>query len=356
MNIELFEHGLDAYQASFFSYVFDALKQEAGAVENGKPRPVPKVMKPREMTSAWADFGGKLVFFDMSDHLFVYDIPALEKCDLYFKTNLHRGMQDKVLEQEKVSALADKVRPFFSFAGELDQFRADSLPNRLLSIGRREQYDVCHIVGVYENLLAQQEESVFERGGTPSPNDYHFWIRYHTNVALKEAGINGYYRLTSRHNPGAEHEGLIHPNLSLRQYMQKLLASRFTVINTLPHALLPWKATESLAMKRPIIIERSPLVEIPDAFALVEGDHYLAWLPEAGTFDLSRDMDDVRAYRVLNPLTLDYIQERAEWLRKKLEDRALVKHMQEAAAVYAGEKLSKRNVAEYLAGEVEQSG
>ena len=75
-------------------------------------------MKPREHSSAWAKFDGHLVFFDFSDHVFLYDIEALKKCDVYFKANLHRGVARKVLEKTGSQEHDSKILPFVWFAGK----------------------------------------------------------------------------------------------------------------------------------------------------------------------------------------------------------------------------------------------
>ena len=58
-----------------------------------------------------------------------------------------------------------------------------------------------------------------------------------TAKQLQQAGVDGYYRLTSRSNRELEDGRLIFPNLTENSYIRKMLASQFTVINTLPHAI-----------------------------------------------------------------------------------------------------------------------
>ena len=82
-----------------------------------------------------------------------------------------------------------------------------------------------------------------------------------------------------------------------------MVDSRFTMINTLPHALLPWKASESLMLGRPFIVERSPLVEMPEPFQLRPNVHYLEMFPGFGDFDDNADIEDPHSYRILDRLT-----------------------------------------------------
>ena len=84
------------------------------------------------------------------------------------------------------------------------------------------------------------------------------------------------------------------------------------MINTLPHALLPWKASESLMLGRPFIVERSPLVEMPEPFLLRPNVHYLEMFPGFGDFDDNADIEDPHSYRMLDHLHLDQFREGAE--------------------------------------------
>lgn len=98
MEIELFEPAL-VQEKGFFNYLFFVLIHIKCAKLITEPRPLPRLMKPREHSSAWARFDGHLVCFDYSDHIFLYDIDALKKCDVYIKANFHRDLTRKVLEK-----------------------------------------------------------------------------------------------------------------------------------------------------------------------------------------------------------------------------------------------------------------
>jgi hypothetical protein len=313
------------------------------------------MVKPREHASAWARFDGHLVFFDFSDHVFLYDAKALKKCDVYFKANLHRGVTCKALEKVDCQEHESKILPFIWFGPNLEAYRPDFFLNRLMFLGSKPVHDVCNIVGVYENYRAKGEKSVFVSGG-PSidPAHYHFWMRYHVQQALREAGLSGYYRLTSRGNRDIEDNQLVFPNLSERKFMQAMIKSRFTMINTLPHALLPWKASESLMLGRPFIVERSPLIEMPEPFKLRVNVHYLEMFPWFGDFDDKAAIDDLHSYRILNRLHLDRFREGAEKIAVAVKDHELVEYMTEQVRQYSATILTPGFVADFVCEQVEK--
>lgn len=355
MKIELFEPSL-AREKGFFRYLFRALIHHTGARLLSDPRPLPRLMKPREHSSAWARFDDHLVFFDFSDHVFLYDIEALKRCDVYFKVNLHRGVACKVLERAGSQEHESKILPFVWFAGNLESYRPDSLLNRLMHFMTKPVYDVCNVVGVYDNYLARDEKSVFAGDGPPvDPARYHFWMRYHVQQALRDVGVSGYYRLTSRGNRNIEDNQLIFSNLSERKFMQTMIESRFTMINTLPHALLPWKAGESLMIGRPFIIERTPLVEMPEPFQLRPNVHYLEMFPGFGNFDNKANLEDPKSYRVLDRITLNQFREGAEKIAAAVMDRSLTNFMTEQVRQFAATALSPGFVANFVCEQVEKS-
>jgi len=348
MRIELYQPELGK-RGGFFRYFYTALMDCKSALALAGPRPLPCLVKPREHMSAWARFDGHLVFFDMSDHVFLYDGEALKLCDVYFKTNLNREITERVLRRSGLEDHICKIVPFFSFAQNLDIYRPGLARNRLARLLNRRTYDVSHVVGVYENRVRDGERSVFDGGGVSAdPSRYHFWIRYHFREAMRAAGIKGYYRLISRGNKAIEDGRLVQANLTQWAYIQKILAGRLTVINTLPHAILPWKATESLALGRPFITERSPLIEMPVPFELKPNVHYLELLPGHGQFDRQAPLEDPASYRVLQPVGLHLLAERCEWLRATLGDGTLIDHMSEQVRDYAFRVLNKGFVADFI--------
>jgi len=353
MKIELFE-ACHVKEKGFFRYLFCALIRHKNAHLVSESRPLPRLVKPREHSSAWARFDGHLVCFDFSDHMFLYDTEALKKCDVYFKANLHRGVTHKVLKKAGIREHESKILPFVWFAGNLEAYRPDSLLNRLMFLGAKPAYDVCNVVGVYDNYLAKGERSVIagDDGPPVDPARYHFWIRYHVQQALRDAGVSGYYRLTSRGNLDIEDNELIFPNLSERKFMQAMVAGRFTMINTLPHALLPWKANESLMLGRPFIIERSPMGEMPEPFRLRPNVHYLEMFPGFGDFDDKADIEDLRSYRILDRLQLDRFREGAERIAVAVKDHGLVSYMTEQVRQYSSTVLSPCFIADFICEQV----
>lgn len=337
----------------YFRHTINALLAHAGARWTDRPRPRPQIEQPRRHTSMWLECDGYPVCLDHNDHVFFYDIEALKHAAVYFKANLNWQVTDKVLRQHNLGYLRSKIMPYFFFASDpawtarrrwFDPWREWSGPRR----------DVCHIVGINSNPLAQGVRSPFLDGRTDlAPWEYHFWIRWHVSEALKRSGLSGYFRLTSRGNRALEDCRVVFPNISENRFFAAIQDCRMTMVNTLPHAVLPWKVAESFAMRRPVILERSPLVEMPEPFALVEGRHFLALLPDVGGFDTTASLDDPRSYRVLAPPDPVLLQQRMEWLREMLHDRERVRFMQQEVDSYARRSLSGTAAAEYICRTVE---
>jgi len=354
MKIEIHESELIQRKGfnGFYGFFLSALTRYKGAKPNRKPRPLPRLTAPREHESAWIQVDGHLVFFDMSDHVFLYDIEALKLCDVYFKANLNWPVTDRVLTRTEVTGHRGKIVPFMFFADQLDQYPRHRAWNTFWH-GKKRSYDVCHVTGVYMNPVRDEAPSIFLDSTAPiTPANYHFWIRYHTQKALKQAGISGCYRLTSRANKQIEDHAAVHPNMSQHEFARRIFDSRLTVVNTLPHAVLPWKATESLAMGRPLVLDTAPLIEIPAPFTLQAGLHYLELFPDIGGFDLKADLDTPSSYRILTRLTPSAFTERAIWLRRILADQAQIEAMTEAADHYARTILTKPVVADYICDQV----
>jgi len=351
MNIKLYEP--ERLNEGFFHVIYKSLMRCKGAKPVYAPRPLPRLLKPREHTSAWADFDGHPVVFDMNDHVFFYDLPALEQCDVYFKSNLNWEVTEKVLREAGKPELRQKILPFFFFSPDPARDRRFRRINWFRGLGH-SRYDVCHVVGVYKNYVMDGESSPFESPShTPiDPAPYHFWIRYHIQKAFKDAGISGYYRLTSRGNKAIEDNLIVHPNLHPWAYASHLVDGRLTMVNTLPHAVLPWKAAESLAMGRPLIFERAPLVEMPEPFGLKKNIHYLELLPEIGSFNSTAPLDSPTSYRVLNRVDINQFARQAEWLIHILSDRDRINTMTEQALYYADHVLTEPVVADFICDHV----
>jgi hypothetical protein len=331
-----------AAKGGFFSYVFQALIQCTGAVLSDAPRPLPQLTQPREHVSAWIEVDVKQVLLDMSDHVFLLDLPALRACDVYLKTNFHPATAKAVLAESGEEALLGKIKPFFSFAGYLHEYlRPDPVRNFYERFkGHSEQ--VCHVIGVYENLRRDGERSVYQSDAPEmTPNRAHFWARVHTREALMAAGLTGTYRLTSRCNPAIEDQKLIQPNLSQRAYRRAFLRAQMPVINTLPHALLPWKATEALALGRPFIVDVPPLTAFPASFALKEGDHYLSLLPAA-------EFSSEKEGRVLHAYSLGDFQAGAQKIDEVFRDSERMAHMRSEVRKFREQALKPETLVKYI--------
>ena len=338
----------------FYRHFLSALAEHAGATGTTDPRPLPRMTKPREHESCWVRWGKNWVFFDMSDHVQLLDLEALKICAVYFKANLHRGIASRVLGEAGLADCERKLAPFLFFSEGLDDFERDYRRRRLWRLDRPKG-DVCFVMGVYENAARDGGRSPFEHADEPmTPAGFHFWIRWHAMQALREAGISGYYRLTSRANRSLEDGKHVSGNLGRREFSRRISDGRITMVCTFPHALFPWKASESFALGRPILIEQAPLTETPAPFLPVAGEHFLEWLPGAGCFDKNAPLADPRSYRVLERIPLRRFRERAEWLREALADRGRLAAMGEACREFAVRAYGKKTVADYICAEVEK--
>ncbi len=337
----LFEPEL-ARPGGFFSFLYSALRRERGAVLSSDPRPLPQQKEPREHVSAWIEMEGDAVLVDMSDHVFLLDLEALKHCTLYLKSNLHRPTLKRLLAEGGCPELETKVKPFFSFAGFLDAYLKPDPLRDLYRLWKGGSEDLCDVVGVYEHLRRDGERSVYaEQGPELTPNRVHYWARVHTLEALREAGFSGCLRLTSRYQQDLEDGDLIQSNLSQRAYRRAILRARMLVINTLPHALLPWKASECLALGRPFVVDVPPLMEQAQPFALQEGDHYMALLPPL-------DFSDDQQGRVLSRLSIDQFREGAERLRELMQDPGRMQHMEAAARNFRNQALKPATLVSYI--------
>jgi len=338
----------------FYRHFLSALVENMGARITDDPRPLPRTMKPREHESCWVEWNGALVFFDMSDHVQLFDLDALKRCSVYFKANLHRGIARRVFIENDLLACESKLSSFLFFSEGLEDFERDARRRRFWGMDR-PKWDVCCIMGVYENLVRDGHRSPFECGEEPmTPASYHFWIRWHVVQALKQEGISGYYRLTSRGNRSLEDGVNVFGNLPRRQFSRRISDGRITVVSTLPHALFPWKASESFTLGRPILIEQAPLTETPAPFMPVAGEHFLELLPGVGIFDEAAPLSDPASYRVLARIPMARFRERAEWLHGVLTDHARLAQMGAACRKFAERAYDKKTVAEYIGSEVEK--
>lgn len=354
MRIEIFEPELITRRGfnGFYNHFLAALVSHGGAVTTHESRPLPRLVKPREHESAWIRWDGHLVLFDMSDHVHLFDLEALRRADVYFKANLHRGIARRVLKAAGLAGHEAKLAPFLFFAEGLDRFKADRLLRRL-TLRNRPRLDLCHVVGVYANAVADGEPSPYEDPSVPmTPAACHFWIRWHTQQALIDAGISGTYRLTSRANRRLEDGRTVHPNLSRRAFSRHITDGRLTVVNTFPHALLPWKASESLVLGRPLLLEQSPLTECPAPFALRPGEHFLEFLPGAGAFSETAPLEEAASHRVLARIPPARFHERAAWLRGQLQDRDRFGEMGAACLRHAAMAYGAGTVYDYIREQV----
>ena len=338
----------------FYGYFLSALVEHVGARGTDKPRPLPRMTQPREHESCWVNWNGHGVFFDMSDHVQLLDMDALALCSVYFKANLHRGIATRLLREAGRLDDQHKLVPFLFFSEGLQDFENDYRRRRFWRRDRPKT-DICFVMGVYENPVREGGISPFVDITQPmTPAAYHFWIRWHIMQALQEAGIPGYYRLTSRANRALEDGRNVHSNVSRRQFSRRITDGRLTAVCTFPHALFPWKASESFVLGRPLLIEQKPVTETPDWFNPVAGTHYLELFPGTGDFDETSEMEQPESYRILQRIPLERFRERAHWLKEVLQNRTQLEDMAAACREFALHAYNKQRVADFISMEVQK--
>lgn len=353
MKIDIHEPELIT-RRGFYSHFLSALVVHAGARATDAPRPLPRLAKPKEHESCWVRWGGHWVFFDMSDHVQLLDLEALKISSAYFKANLHRGIAGRVLCEAGLAEHMPKLVPFLFFSEGLGDFEWDACCRRFWRLDR-PKYDVCFVMGVYENRVRDGGRSPFEHADEPmTPAACHFWIRWHMVQALKQAAIPGCYRLTNRGNRSLEDGANVFGNLSRREFSRRISHGRITAVCTFPHALFPWKASESFVLGRPILIEQVPLTETPAPFMPTADKHFLELLPDAGGFDGTAPLSEPSSYRVLERIPPARFAERAAWLRETLADRERLAAMGGACREFAERAYNKKMVAIYICAEVEK--
>lgn len=308
---------------------------------------------PRQHESVWIEWDGVQILVDMSDHVFLFDLPALEHCDLYVKANLNLPLAQKILVRAGLENHKAKLRPFLFLPPTL---AACGRLERILRPLRRRNwrpFDFCHVVGVYENPFLAGIPPEASRDIAANPQTNHFWMRCQIQRALQTSGMKGICRLTNRGNPDLlDAAGVVRANLDPRLFLFAMAASRMTVLNTLPHAVLPWKAMESLALGVPFVVERRPLAAMPPKLELVPGRHYLEFLPELPGFDQEVDPDDIRAYRLFPGIRLERLRERAEWLQAEIRNPERMAELRAEVDAYRRRVLVPEAIARHLADTV----
>ena len=350
-------HSPDERQDSgFYRFLFDALRDRYGARRVSGRRPLPRMEQPRQHESVWIEWEGVHVLLDMSDHVFLFDVKALRKCDVYLKANLNRDVAEKVLERAGASEDQKKIRPFVFLPPTLASCARLEWITRPLRKQNGRPFDFCHIVGVYQNpfmagIPPEAEQDIEADLGTT-----HFWVRYQIQRALLGAGLKGICRLTNRGDPALlDPRGVVRCNLPPPVFLASMLASRVTVLNTLPHAVFPWKALESVALGIPFVVERRPLISMPPEMELIPGRHYLELLPELPGFDASAEVEDPRAYRIFPEIRLARLRERAEWLKQEIRNRDRMDEMRFEVEAYRRRVLNPGFMARHVADAVAQA-
>ena len=350
-------HAPDARQDSgFYRFLFDALRKHFDARWATEGRPLPRMEQPRQHESVWIEWEGIQVLVDMSDHIFLFDVPALQRCDVYLKANFNVPLAQKVLAKAGASHHLSKIRPFVFLPPTLVSCARMAWMLKPISAFGRGPFDFCHIVGVYQNPFMGGIPPEAEKDMAADLGTHHFWVRYQTQRALRETGLNGICRLTNRGDSSLlDSRGVVRANLPPRLFLLAMLASRMTVLNTLPHAIFPWKAWESMALGKPFVVERRPFITMPPELELIPGKHYLELLPELPGFDESADPADLKSYRLFPEIRLERLRERAEWLRGEICNRDRMAEMCAAVESYRRRVLNSRFIAQYLAGVVAQA-
>ena len=346
-------------EPGFFRTLFRALRMQGGQVRVEDERPFPRYRAERSWhNGAWITWEGARVFVDMSDHVFQFDPVALREADLYLKANLHRGVAAKVFVEKGWPDPGERLQPYTFLAPGLPRCRQVRWVAEASGLRRsiRRRGTVCHIVGVYENLARDGDPEPRE-GEELAPNRMHYWIRHKFAEVLRERAPHGStVRVVSRGNSELEDGRFVHPNLHYHSYVLSILRADLLLLNTLPHAVYPWKAGEALALGVPIAMEHEPLVEIPPYFRPDLGRVAAEALP-GGTagFDRERCLEDPAAYRVLHWPGDERIREGLQGILETVGNPEISLKARKATRRFAQERLTNRAIASRFREVVEAS-
>jgi len=355
VKIELYE-SRHLREAGFFQFLFRALQKHEKAIVSEEKRPVPSGSEGnRSHAGAFARFGGRLIFFDMSDHVFDLDYNALEECDLYFKANYNEEIIKRTLDGKGKTNHMGKLHPFLFFPPSLPKCHMYRKAfHNFVKVLPTARYNICHIVGVYENPFLEKVEGTGHPEKTVlEPHEVHFWIRRLFSEALSEMDMPAFTRLTSRGNQSIEDGTHVQANINHWHYLYRLIRSKITVLNTYPHAVYPWKAFESLALGVPFCLEQTPLITLPEEFSPKPEIHYIEILPAFGNFSSEADLKDPASYRILKLPSKERVREGFERLKTLLMDRVRWEEMQSNCRIFAEERLNPAYVASWVRNKVE---
>lgn len=306
----------------------------------------------REHLSTVVKFEGKLLVFDLSDHAFLWDTGALDNCDVYFKANLNWKIAERYIGEHLSESNRQKIAPFMLFTHSL--FKVNRM-KWCYSLGAMmEKYDVCQITGIYRNyLLDNHGGDAFPLASSKSADEYHFWIRYLTHKYLEESGVNSFTRLTSKGQKDQEDRNSVFGTVNKHEYLRKMCASRFKFVNVMPHALYPWKATESVIMETPLILDHDTMMELPEPFLLRENEHFISLLGKRFDFDSGLDLEDPHSYRLLNLVESAEFSEAMESLIERINDAELHKYMKHQVIALKKRLIDPSNLLRYILSLVE---
>ncbi len=345
MNIEL--KAPTARNYPFLKFLYEAVREGYSVIERDYEDSCQRLnLDGREHLSTWIEWDGKRLFFDLSDHAFLWNLDALDCCDVYFKANLHWGIASKYLHSELLNEHRHKIAPFLLFAPDLAQLNRTRWLYRLAAFG--QTLEVCQIVGVYRNHIQAATELLDHLPAGCNPDAYHFWVRYLTHRHLSDSRTRAFTRLTSKGQPEQEDGLVIYPSVNKYAFFQKIAASRFQFVNILPHALLPWKATEGFALDVPLILDHAPLMEQPVGFELSEGDHYLSLFGKRFDFDATAAVEDPASYRILEPIPRESWRDAFEILLEQVMDPQRYAHLKQQVQLYRKTRLTSANLCKTL--------
>ena len=330
----------------FLKFLYESIHEGYSVTEKEYESPfLSQNIDGRELLSTIVDWDGKKLYFDLSDHAFLWNLDALEQCDVYFKANLHLGIAEKFLEKECFAKNQHKIAPFLLFSPNTKQLiKKRKLYKWASKIGKT--CEVNHVVEAFQNRLKDSKilNDKMEIRKDLSPDEYHFAIRNLTHRLLSQGELNSYSILTSKGQKGIEDGSSIHPTLNKHLYFLKLISGNYEFINIMPYAFLPWKVTEGLAFDRPLILDHNPLMEMPVGFELKEGTHFLSLLGNRFEFGLDHDSDNPACCRLLNPVSETDMRASFESLLIKMKDTASYDGLKANVMDFRADNLNGQNL------------
>ena len=306
----------------FFSYLLEILTSHGLKLNIWKKRPLPNKTFPRAHVSMWAEIDDELIFFDKSDHIQEIDLNALAICSKYFKDNYNSVEISRVLKYHSCDSYFEKIKPFFPMAN-IGFFKRKFLDNLHKNI------DLIQIMGLY--TIPENFQRIEYRNNSPTGYDHGF-IRYELYKVIKNYSGDLKFLCNLSTKDGSKSKLIDSKFIPKNRYYHLLKKSKFGIVNTIPHRILPWKFTEMISLGCIPVLDQKPLTQHPDIFSMKPDFHYIEIFPKISFFDKSLDSHPyaLNSYRsLINDYSLSKIGSLFDKFINKIEKPEFISHIQE---------------------------